>query len=125
MESEFSRPERSRTYRGEDRQVGPHRGKRVQEAILDECWNPAFARYLIPKYTGLRLDLDRYLNCYNTDRAHRALDEGPDARAGHREDEDVVSLGLMRRHISVTGHTSPAPSSQSNHHDSSERPRRI
>jgi hypothetical protein len=37
---------------------------------LQECWKPAFARYLIPKYTGLRLDLDRYLNYYNTDRAH-------------------------------------------------------
>jgi transposase InsO family protein len=44
--------------------------ERVQEMILDECWKPAFARYLIPKYTGLRLDLDRYLTYYNTDRAH-------------------------------------------------------
>jgi hypothetical protein len=44
--------------------------ERVQETILEECWKPAFARYLIPKYTGLRLDLDRYLNYYNTDRAH-------------------------------------------------------
>jgi transposase InsO family protein len=44
--------------------------ERVQQTILEECWKPAFARYLIPKYTGLRLDLDRYLNYYNTDRAH-------------------------------------------------------
>lgn len=44
--------------------------ERVQRTILDECWKPAFARYLIPKYTGLRLDLDRYLRYYNTDRAH-------------------------------------------------------
>jgi hypothetical protein len=44
--------------------------ERVQETILEECWKPAFARYLIPKYTGLRLDLDRYLAYYNTDRAH-------------------------------------------------------
>jgi transposase InsO family protein len=44
--------------------------ERVQETILEECWKPAFARYLIPKYTGLRLDLDRYLDYYNTDRAH-------------------------------------------------------
>ena len=43
---------------------------RVQETILEECWKPAFARYLIPKYTGLRLDLDRYLTYYNTDRTH-------------------------------------------------------
>ena len=33
--------------------------ERVQETILEECWKPAFARYLIPKYTGLRLDLER------------------------------------------------------------------
>jgi len=44
--------------------------ERVQRTILDECWKPAFARYLIPKLTGLRLDLDRYLDYYNTDRAH-------------------------------------------------------
>jgi hypothetical protein len=30
----------------------------------------AFARYLIPKQTGLRLDLERYLRYYNTERAH-------------------------------------------------------
>jgi transposase InsO family protein len=44
--------------------------ERVQQTILEECWKPAFARYLIPKYTGLRLDLERYLRYYNTDRAH-------------------------------------------------------
>jgi transposase InsO family protein len=44
--------------------------ERVQQTILDECWKPAFARYLIPKQTGLRLDLERYLRSYNTERAH-------------------------------------------------------
>ena len=44
--------------------------ERVQRTVLEECWKPAFARYLIPKYTGLRLDLERYLRYYNTDRAH-------------------------------------------------------
>jgi transposase InsO family protein len=33
----------------------------VQQTIMDECWKPAFARYLIPKQTGLKLDLERYL----------------------------------------------------------------
>jgi hypothetical protein len=28
------------------------------------------ARYLIPKQTGLRLELERYLRYYNTERAH-------------------------------------------------------
>ena len=44
--------------------------ERVQQTILDECWKPAFARSLIPKQTGLRLDLERYLRYYNTERAH-------------------------------------------------------
>jgi transposase InsO family protein len=44
--------------------------ERVQQAILEECWKPAFARYLIPKQTGLGLDLERYLGYYNTERAH-------------------------------------------------------
>jgi transposase InsO family protein len=44
--------------------------ERVQGTILEECWKPLFARYLIPRYTGLRLDLDRYLRYYNDDRAH-------------------------------------------------------
>jgi transposase InsO family protein len=77
--------------------------ERVQETILDECWKRAFARYLIPKYTGLRLDLDRYLAYKHRPRAHRAVDEGPHPRGGHREGEDVVSLGPMRRQNSVTG----------------------
>ena len=44
--------------------------ERVQRTILEECWKPTFARYLIPKYTGLRRDLERYLDYYNHDRAH-------------------------------------------------------
>ena len=44
--------------------------ERVQQTILEECWKPAFARYLIPKQTGLKLDLERYLRYYNTERAH-------------------------------------------------------
>ena len=44
--------------------------ERVQQTILDACWKPAFARYLIPKQTGLRLDLERYLRYDNTERAH-------------------------------------------------------
>lgn len=44
--------------------------ERVHGTILEECWKPAFARYLIPKQTGLRLDLERYVRYYNEDRAH-------------------------------------------------------
>ena len=45
--------------------------ERGQQTILEECWKPAFARYLNPKYMGLRQDLDRFLRLYNTDRPHR------------------------------------------------------
>ena len=45
--------------------------ERVQQTLLHECWKPAFARYLTPKYTGLRRDLERELFVYNTDRAHQ------------------------------------------------------
>lgn len=44
--------------------------ERVQGTILEECWKPAFARYLIPKITGLARDLKEYLRYYNYDRAH-------------------------------------------------------
>jgi transposase InsO family protein len=45
--------------------------ERVQQTLLHECWKPASARYLTPKYTGLRRDLERELHVYNTDRAHQ------------------------------------------------------
>jgi transposase InsO family protein len=44
--------------------------ERLQQAILKECWRPAFARSLILKLTGLERDLDHYLHYYNFDRAH-------------------------------------------------------
>jgi len=44
--------------------------ERAQLTVLEECWRPAFARYLIPKLTGLRRELDRFVWTYNTDRAH-------------------------------------------------------
>ena len=44
--------------------------ERVQRTILEECWKPAFARYLVPKYTGLRRDLVSYVDYYNTERVH-------------------------------------------------------
>ena len=42
----------------------------VHKTILDECWRPAFARYLQVRFQGLRRDLDDYLRYYNFDRAH-------------------------------------------------------
>src|SRR5204863_506701 len=42
----------------------------VHKTILDECWRPAFARYLQARFQGLRRDLDDYLRYYNFERAH-------------------------------------------------------
>jgi transposase InsO family protein len=42
----------------------------LHKTILDECWRPAFARYIYPRYTGLKRELDTYLSFYNTDRVH-------------------------------------------------------
>ena len=42
----------------------PHR------TILEECWRPAFARYLQVRFSGLRRDLASYLHDYNHDREH-------------------------------------------------------
>jgi transposase len=42
----------------------------LHKTILDECWRPAFARYMQPRLTGLRRELDTYLRFYNYDRVH-------------------------------------------------------
>lgn len=42
----------------------------LHRTILDECWRPAFARYIYPRHTGLRRELDTYLAFYNNDRVH-------------------------------------------------------
>jgi transposase InsO family protein len=42
--------------------------ERVQRSILEECWKPSFARYLVPKYMGLRRELVHCLEIYNYDR---------------------------------------------------------
>lgn len=42
----------------------------LHKTILDECWRPAFARYLQVRFTGLKRELERYLRYYNRDRAH-------------------------------------------------------
>jgi transposase InsO family protein len=42
----------------------------LHKTILDECWRPAFARYLHVRFTGLKRDLQRYLRYYDFDRVH-------------------------------------------------------
>ena len=44
--------------------------ERLHRTILEECWRPAFARFLQVRYSGLRRHLDHYLADYNHHRAH-------------------------------------------------------
>jgi transposase InsO family protein len=44
--------------------------ERLHRTILEECWRPAFARYLQVRFSGLRRDLATYLHDYNYDRDH-------------------------------------------------------
>ena len=42
----------------------------LHRLILEECWRPAFARYLHVRFTGLKRDLEQYVDDYNFDRPH-------------------------------------------------------
>lgn len=42
----------------------------LHKTILEECWRPAFARYLHPRYSSLKRELIRYLAYYDFDRVH-------------------------------------------------------
>jgi Integrase core domain len=42
----------------------------LHKTILDECWRPAFARYMQPRLSGLKRELDTHLRHCNFDRVH-------------------------------------------------------
>jgi len=42
----------------------------LHRLILEECWRPAFARYLQLRFAGLTRELAAYLHDYNYDRVH-------------------------------------------------------
>jgi transposase InsO family protein len=42
----------------------------LHRLVLEECWRPAFARYLHVRFTGLKRDLERYVDDYNFERVH-------------------------------------------------------
>jgi transposase InsO family protein len=44
--------------------------ERLHRTILEECWRPAFARFLQIRFTGLRRQLATYIDFYNHQRAH-------------------------------------------------------
>jgi transposase InsO family protein len=44
--------------------------ERLHRTILEECWRPAFARFIYVRYSGLRRELAAYLRDYNHRREH-------------------------------------------------------
>jgi transposase InsO family protein len=42
----------------------------LHRLVLEECWRPAFARYLHLRFTGLKRDLATYVHDYNFERVH-------------------------------------------------------
>ena len=44
--------------------------ERLHRTILEECWRPAFVRYLQVRFSVLRRDLASYLHDHNYDREH-------------------------------------------------------
>ena len=44
--------------------------ERLHRTILEECWRPAFARFLQVRLSGLKRHLAAYLHDYNFDREH-------------------------------------------------------
>lgn len=44
--------------------------ERLHRTILEDCWRPAFARYLQVRLMGLRRELEVFLDDYNFRRAH-------------------------------------------------------
>jgi hypothetical protein len=81
--------------------------ERVQQTILDECWKPAFARYLVLKQTGLRLDLERHLGYDNTERAHTGRwtrGRSPEAVSG-RPSSGTRTADASSQLDSGTGHS--------------------
>jgi transposase InsO family protein len=44
--------------------------ERLHRTILEECWRPAFARFVHVRFTGLARTLEHYLHDYNYDREH-------------------------------------------------------
>jgi hypothetical protein len=71
--------------------------ERVHRTILEECWRPAFARYLQVRYAGLRRDLARYLHTYNHDREH------------HGRHTSGVGVRCIAAHRGAQAHRGNAP----------------
>ena len=75
--------------------------ERLHRTILEDCWRPAFARYLQVRLTGLRRELEVFVDDYNFRRAH----DGRHTEVGLRPTsstvlEDGAEMSRKRRHIS-------------------------
>ena len=81
----------------------------LHKTILDECWRPAFARYLYPRYTGLKRELDTYLRFYNNDRVTPRQTHTRTHPRRHRLPcpKDGGQMSRTCRHIPETAHPKP------------------
>ena len=71
------------------------RVERVQGTILQECWKPAFARYLVLKLTGLQRELTIYLKYYNEERALEFPRSGGRITGWNRRFGDHLLVSLL------------------------------
>jgi len=78
----------------------------LHKTILDECWRPAFARYLQVRFHGLQRDLADYLHYYNHERAHTGrLTRGRIPADSLRCPQDGSEMSRTSRHISEAVHS--------------------
>lgn len=79
--------------------------ERVRGTILEECRKPSFARYLVPKQTGLKEGAEPLPSLLQPGPDPcRPLEPQPDPRGGHRRGQNLlVSSSGMCRYISATG----------------------
>ncbi len=77
----------------------------LHKTILDECWRPAFARYLYLRFEGLRRELRSYLRYYNHDRTQRPTHPRSHPRRHRlRCPQDGDEMSRTCRHISESVH---------------------
>lgn len=84
---------------------GPLFHEALHKTILEECWRPAFARYLDPRFTGLRRELERYLTFYDHDASTMAASRAAASPRGHRlpcpqDGGEMSSLARLSRRAS-------------------------
>jgi transposase InsO family protein len=77
--------------------------ERLHRTILEECWRPAFARFLQVRFTGLRDQLASYLHHYTS--TAPTPDESRPGDARPNSSKNGAAMSRNRRHIPESVHT--------------------